>query len=706
MGDAKEPRHFFVTMMSNVPAGIRYMGLRVGMGKMGWGVVALLLALSFAQAQLRSEGVIYNRGTLVIKGNAVVRQDTLGGKVVFAWDREGVNQYVPHKVYEDVRFVGRTRKMLLDTTRPLVALRYWESDSGTTFRLARGTAVVAQGEAAHWGIINPEFLYGRVILQGERVQGLWGRGLYRELELDNPAGAEVRHGGGFTVSTLLELKRGLLRNSAADNFRIADSALIVRTPEGAIAAAPVFGRGIGVRYVGRGRIESGPELPPDSVPVRGLWVENDSGLVLRSSVTVTDSLVLRAPIWTETGADSAGGLVLTYTAERTDPLFLHPGAEVIGRMRRTRLRSDGQPVVFNNPYTYLQPSQSGWRGLASIEMRVLPQRQPWHPQSQRKVWRVFQVRAWDTAGNSVTQGLGLRFGYGWRYLPGDPERDETRGLPLPALVLQRWTLDGWFAAGRSVPPQLDTLAGWAYAYADEVYGTGDFAIGLREDSRALQLWLAALLEGPYRNGSMADDLRQRGWLPETPPEMYPYTLDPMRPYIRVSPIPDSVVDWVVIELRTLLTGGARYYRTAFVRRDGRVVDLDGKSPITLPGVERGGYYVAIHHRNHLAIITAEPIEISPETQHRLLALTDDPSRILGGAGALRALRHNGRTVWAMIGGDVNGDGQINEEDRRLLQQWQHVEGYTNADTDLNGIVTTRDFNVSWNNRERQSVVVR
>ncbi|MCS7169245.1 MAG: hypothetical protein NZ949_01330, partial [Candidatus Kapabacteria bacterium] len=207
-------------------------------------------------------------------------------------------------------------------------------------------------------------------------------------------------------------------------------------------------------------------------------------------------------------------------------------------------------------------------------------------------------------------------------------------------------------------------------------------------------------------GSMVDDLRQRGWLPETPPDIYPYNLDPMRPYIRVSPLPDSVVDWVVVELRTLLTGGARHYRTALLRRDGKIVDLDGRSPVMLPGLESGAYYVAIHHRNHLAIITAEPVEIGPETQHQVLAMTEDPVRILGGAGALRALRSNGRTVWAMIGGDVNGDGRVNAEDFHLLQSWQQVEGYSNADTDLSGIVTTRDFNVSWNNRERISVVVR
>jgi len=671
-------------------------------------VLGAAIAVPAAIGQLRSDGVIHNRGRLVIKGNAQFRQDTLGGTVVYAWDRTDVNQYIPHLVYEDVRFTGRTRKMLLDSLRALVALRRVETDTGVTIRLVPQSAIVARGEARHQGIINPDFLFGRVVLQGEQAQDISGRGLFRELELDNPAGADVRDGGGFTVSTRLELKRGILRNDAQNNFRVGDSAWIVRTPEGGLASAPEFGTGIGVRYVGTGQIRSGPELPEDSTKLRALVVENSGGLVLERSVTVSDSLVLAAPIWTE--PDSARRNVLTYSSELGDPVFLHPDAEIIGTLRRTRLRTDGRPVVFNNPYTYLLPGTEGWGRLAQVSVRVLPRTQPWYPQGERKVARVLQIRGWDAEGVPLQQTSELRVGYGWRHLPGDTARDETRGLPLPELELQRWTDEGWFAAGQSVEPGVDT-SGWAYAYAyaDKVFGLGDFAIGLRRDARVLRLRLTALLEGPYRNGSMVDDLRQRGWLPETPPDIYPYNLDPMRPYIRVSPIPDSVVDWVVVELRTLLSGGERYYRTAFLLRDGRIVDLDGKTPLMLPGVQSGSYYVAIHHRNHLAIITAEPVLIDPQTQQQVLAMTEDPMRILGGAAALRALRRNGNgngTVWAMIGGDVNGDGQVDEADLELLRRWQQLEGYDNADVDLNGIVTTRDFNVTWNNRGKRSVVTR
>jgi hypothetical protein len=167
------------------------------------------IAVPAAIGQLRSDGVVYNYGRLVIKGNAQFRQDTLGGTVVYAWDRTDVNQYIPHLVYEDVRFTGRTRKMLLDSLRALVALRRLETDTGTTLRLVRQSAIVARGEARHQGIINPEFLFGRVVLQGEQAQGVSGRGALPRAGAGqprrrgcarrgrvyglHPAGAQARH---------------------------------------------------------------------------------------------------------------------------------------------------------------------------------------------------------------------------------------------------------------------------------------------------------------------------------------------------------------------------------------------------------------------------------------------------------------------------------------------------------------------------------
>jgi len=73
----------------------------------------------------------------------------------------------------------------------------------------------------------------------------------------------------------------------------------------------------------------------------------------------------------------------------------------------------------------------------------------------------------------------------------------------------------------------------------------------------------------------------------------------------------SAVDWIFIELRdklvpTTIVGT----RSAIVQRDGSVVDIDGSSNIKFPSIPTDNYYVAVRHRNHLGVMTANPV---PET---------------------------------------------------------------------------------------------
>jgi hypothetical protein len=62
----------------------------------------------------------------------------------------------------------------------------------------------------------------------------------------------------------------------------------------------------------------------------------------------------------------------------------------------------------------------------------------------------------------------------------------------------------------------------------------------------------------------------------------------------------------------------------------------------------------------------------------------------------------------MFAGDVNGDGVIDDNgDRNDLDSLylsRTLEGYRNQDTDLSGMVTTRDFTFTWNNRTKKTLV--
>ncbi len=68
---------------------------------------------------------------------------------------------------------------------------------------------------------------------------------------------------------------------------------------------------------------------------------------------------------------------------------------------------------------------------------------------------------------------------------------------------------------------------------------------------------------------------------------------------------NNIVDWVFLELRNAVTSGSTLLQTrsAFVQRDGDIVDIDGTSPLYFKNVDAGNYTITVRHRNHMAIST-------------------------------------------------------------------------------------------------------
>lgn len=649
--------------------------------------------------QSTNNAKIENSGTLVIDGNAEIEQDTLKGRVEYVRDQDGFIQSVSQLTYYDVHFEGRSRKIFEPNVplRDFVSLDTISSSPETQFILQDAYSIVAKGRVRHNGIINPATTKGKVKLEGVDAQLLHGKGEFKELELDNLAGADVIDNGGFRVMTSLELTRGELRNSTTNNFSLGDSALIVRSTQGSIAADPVFGKNVSVTYKGNGSIAAGPELPSDSTVLQTMRVENSGGVALTKSVTVNDSLYLLADIDAHAGGQD---FILTHNTEE-NPIYANIDAEVIGSLRRTRLVA-GDKNLFNNVHTYaLFPSINDMGSIKAMAFYVLPNTAPLPDNNPGKVRRSIVISATDVNYQPVTNNFIATVGYGWKIAP----TDESAGLNRDTLVLQRYyDADAdWFNVGSSEKPRFTST--WGYAFATNVEKTGFFAIGPDGRSIKVPVLVYALLEGPYRNGSMSADLRLRGMIPLTPPPMYPYDLDPNRSFIAVATIPDSVVDWVVVEFRTQMTGGKRHYKTGFIKQDGRIVDYATNKPIY---VDSGTYYVAVHHRNHLAIMTQDAYTFAPGVASVL-----DMYRggiLLGGANAAKLVDVSltGSQTFAMIAGDTNGDGKVDRDDYDKLStsSWQrrNAEEYTNADTDLNSVVTTKDANVNWNNRGKETVV--
>lgn len=109
-------------------------------------------------------------------------------------------------------------------------------------------------------------------------------------------------------------------------------------------------------------------------------------------------------------------------------------------------------------------------------------------------------------------------------------------------------------------------------------------------------------------GTMQTDLLVAGLIPNAQPyNIFPWNYDGTESVIS---IPDNVVDWVLVELRdeddnTKIIST----RAAFLLNNGKIVDLDGNNSVSFL-MPSDFYYIVVKHRNHLEIMSANPIEIT------------------------------------------------------------------------------------------------
>lgn len=660
-------------------------------------------------------GTIANaRGVVTITGDARIEQSTLEGRTEFLGDTAGAQQRVPQITYRVLYFRGQSRKLLdTGTLRSLVSVDTLVVESPSELLISSSYPLIARGRVHHDGMVNRDGRYGVIVLQGSSEQRVSGRGSMSALELDNLAGAHLEDSTRISIRHTLYLHRGELRNTVQANVVMLPHSLVIRTDSATVVDFLTAQGGYSVRYDGNRQIRTGNELPANDSLLRSLVVRNRRGIVLDRHVTINDSLFLEpqdAPTFIVAEPDSLERYIVTYTPSQLDPIYAHPRSEIIGSLRRTGLRGDSTLQLYTNRFTWLALRMPGSAVPASVTMRTLPKTFPPLPEGTTKAQRAFFVEATDKTGAPLT-ALPMTFGYAWLETPAEPTTDETNGLDRTKVILLHWNGARWRNVRSSrVPASLDT-SGWAYSLADTLSALGPFAIGYPVP---VQVCLDArvLLEGPYRNGAMATDLARLRLIPTTPPNIYPYNRDPSRLSIRARTIDSNVVDWVLVELRSSPSSQQRIYRTAFLRSDGTIVDVDGTSRLCFePTIDTTAYYIAIHHRNHLAIVTAEPQRLIGDDQPARTLMLSLPSAVLGGAAALKPIGYTPQTgvIFGMVAGDVNGDGNVDITDRADYDAiWNGCvqEGYLNRDTDLSGIVTTRDANKTWNNRGRTTNVPR
>ncbi len=219
-------------------------------------------------------------------------------------------------------------------------------------------------------------------------------------------------------------------------------------------------------------------------------------------------------------------------------------------------------------------------------------------------------------------------------------------------------------------------------------GTGTNAGHVRVyDPDPLVLNLTVFLAGPHIGGGMHTGLNIAGFIPLTQPyDLAPFNYAGSESLII---IPADMVDWVLVELRSgVMQSEVVGRRVGILSSSGHITDLDG-GVLKYPDIDDGSYYVVVYHRNHLAIMSANPILVEGSVSYDF---TGDVAKAFG-TNPMRDIAGE----FVMWGGDGNSSGGTTAFD--FLNEWLPINGgvagYYGGDFNMSSTATAFDFLDVW-----------
>lgn len=236
------------------------------------------------------------------------------------------------------------------------------------------------------------------------------------------------------------------------------------------------------------------------------------------------------------------------------------------------------------------------------------------------------------------------------------------------------------------------------------------------ENKGVAIKVKAILAGAYdpKTQLMRADLLEQGLLPK----QQPYTHDgsssneTLSKKVLKKKNGNAAVDWVLVELRDAKMPSARLYSTAaIIQRDSDVVSAKtGKRKLKFNHVPEGDYFISLRHRNHLGVMTAQPVKLTHKKARKinfsnpnLATSVEHDRKIINGKAML----------WA---GDANQDNKIFLNARAndltalalgILHDPQNingshsfiVQGYQKEDLNLDGRLVLdgvgNDSNIIW-----------
>ena len=213
-------------------------------------------------------------------------------------------------------------------------------------------------------------------------------------------------------------------------------------------------------------------------------------------------------------------------------------------------------------------------------------------------------------------------------------------------------------------------------------------------STDLKVDLTAFLEGPYNGSTMTQGLA--GLVPLN----QPYNTSPWN-YTgseSIAAIPANAIDWVLIELRNATTAGGATSGTrigrkaAFLRNDGRIVNLDGTLNLNFgPLSVTNSLFVIVHHRNHVSVLSATGVTQTGGIY--TYNFTTGSGQAYGGTLAHKLI---GSGVWGLFGGNSDGNGVVDSNDEDPIWENQAgTKGYLKSDFNFDTQSNNKDKDNIW-----------
>lgn len=213
---------------------------------------------------------------------------------------------------------------------------------------------------------------------------------------------------------------------------------------------------------------------------------------------------------------------------------------------------------------------------------------------------------------------------------------------------------------------------------------------LDQSNPSVKINLKAILQGCYNANldQMSTLLNAGSYIPHTSP----YCED----QCSVGYIPIDVTDWVLVQLFNIVSDAPLVSKSAFLRRDGYLVDTDGNIGINVEA-RLGNYFVGLVHRNHLTVMTSSAITLSTN-EGILYDFTTGADKCYGGNGSVEVEPG----IWGMWSGDINHDGLVTTRDYKIWFESERAcsAGYLYCDVNLDGLVDDLDYSMWLSNSQK------